>query len=140
MARKAKIYSFIDHSSRTTKYVYVKAYSQKEVAEITKRPLSYFKGNLRALTSDEEHQYSHLNHGEIMAKDAHPSRKGNGGMSRIDIDHICSLGHVKAARLILNQCDLRDRELKTKYQQVLGLLDELRAELAEALDKTYTGR
>ncbi|CAH7397577.1 conserved hypothetical protein [Vibrio chagasii] len=137
MTKKTKIYQFTDHGVKPTAICYVRASSQKEVAEITGRMLSRIKPYLNEATGAHVEKYKHLAHGEYEHAMPHVAPKG---ISVLDLERIAALGYLKSARLSLNQCDLQDPKLKSQLAKILGDIDDLRADVCERLEGKYSGR
>lgn len=86
--KKTKIYQFIDHSVTPTAYCYVRASSQKEVAEITNKALNHIKPYLDVATGDKEEEYSYLKHGEFAHSKPQEKPKG---MSTLNLNALLLL-------------------------------------------------
>jgi hypothetical protein len=132
----AKIYTYLDHSKRPTRYAYVCADSIAEAAGIIGLPLSRIKDHITVTKGDKASEYGHLKHGEMVY--AAESNKPV-GMSLLDLERIAALGYLKMAKMSLHQCDLTADE-KARLSEIVGLIDELRADVSDRLEGKYKGR
>jgi hypothetical protein len=132
----AKIYKYIDHSKRPTSYAYICADSKTEAAQIIGLPLIRVKDHLTVTTGDKASEYGHLKHGEMVY--AAESKKTT-GMNLLDLERIAALGYLKMAKMSLHQCDISAEE-KERLSEIIGLIDELRADVSDRLEGKYKDR
>ncbi|MEQ6344801.1 hypothetical protein [Vibrio cyclitrophicus] len=138
MPRKTKLFRFTDHRTKPSRLVFVRATSQQQAATLCDVQLSHIKAYLCIADEEQNAMYSHLKDGEFEYQE-HIALKRT-GISDRDFEKINAVGHLKSARLILNQCDVTTKEEKDKLYQIFKLLDELSSDIAENNRNKYFNR
>lgn len=131
-----KIFTYLDHTKRPATYAYICAESMTEAAEIIGLPLQRIRDHLSLTTGDKQIEYQHLKRGEFV----YPNKtKITKGISLLDFERIAALGYLKSAKMALHQCDLNPEE-KERLSTIIGLIDELRADVSDRLEVRYKDR
>lgn len=138
MPRKTKLYRFTDHRTKPSRLVFVRATSQQQAATLCDVQLSHIKAYLCIANEEQHAMYSHLKDGEFEFEERTVLKRT--GISDRDFEKINTVGHLKSARLILNQCDVTTKDEKDKLQQIFKLLDELGGDIAENNRDKYFNR